>query len=683
MLLLALALGFYLVRTEPKPNAPKVSEGLRLMPEIAVEAIDGVDWTVGRERLQIVATRDGPDAQVQRRIKLTTPSGRADESHVDRLFFGLTNAKALRWVNEAEVPRSEARLEGEITVAGSRIPIALLGPAPYPEGASYLRIQGKLAVIGRDLTQDLLSPPDFYRDSQLNPYAAAAAVRIERVKDGAEPEQVALRTRNVFVFSSGPKKDRRVARAPVERLLTVLADLRFERFLPYDLSEKAPGFQKSIRIEFQKSEHLTLRIEKPCAAPEGTSQVLVLEGSSDPVRACVPTRLIEEMFALNFAEETSIALMRADEVTELGFRHVLSGAAEERFDIGRKERGFRLQSPESRDLEPDEAVNLERYLGRVLSTTGTLMQTTEAEARNGGWQSNGALTFRSDGSEEALDFYRDADHVFVFRRADQTWLRLEQTNGKLVLPNAKVYRGSKQSFWPPAYWAKQAEGESAIQIRCPQPLRLERSADADGHLEVFGLGAASARADATRASELIGLLDKLEVQGWLTADATSEAKKNQCNIDAGSAHIVFGATVGDSVVADVQSDAMQPPSKSHVLVPKRLVELLQGNFVERKPWAGAKLVGVDFQGKLLSTDLELAEWGALQAEEALLVRPKSGGAKLTFSAKLEAQDGKSVTLKATVSHASADEDLLELSDRKTVYRFRPESAPWRDLKLQQ
>ncbi len=333
---LALGLGLYAAVLEPRRVSSDVAVARkgRVFDAISPHEVKKLDVVVGGLAMSLERTQQGWRGQEP-----------IDAARVDAVVSLLDRAVALRTVDVATV----GTIRGTYRFAfPSRTSLLTVGAATeVPPGGAYVRVDERAMVVSRDVAQVLLQSP---------------LELLETVVWKHEPSELRSITigERRFDYRGGvlfSPEGARVSRKKVDDLFSLVLTLRVQRWLPPGTILDAP-----VVVALGAPSIPTFALGGAC--PEGgPGRAAYFSGGR---YGCVPDALATAVRAVAEAgADDALFSVRRDEVERVTLRargHV--------FEVARKERGFHLIQPKSRELSTDEVDALERWLDKVLATSG-------------------------------------------------------------------------------------------------------------------------------------------------------------------------------------------------------------------------------------------------------------------------------------------------------------------------
>lgn len=252
------------------------------------------------------------------------------------------------------------RAHGSVAVGPWRYEFELGAPAPIPEGAAYMRIDGKsVFVTDRLLAEDLLRGADAYRDTILVPYGISETATVT-VHDPEHPGD------DVVLSRSGPtfRMDGvRASRSALEGLFAGLAAARADSFVDGSgpASVASGGLEISLVPVEASRPRVHLRFGGPC--PGNDKDVVVAVEEPSRRVACVPSAAVEALRKPRSGYvDDRLLYARADEVAELRFESQARGVL---LDLARRGRGWHERAPEDRELAGPDADGASALVDRL------------------------------------------------------------------------------------------------------------------------------------------------------------------------------------------------------------------------------------------------------------------------------------------------------------------------------
>ncbi|MFO0677830.1 MAG: hypothetical protein U0169_14935 [Polyangiaceae bacterium] len=259
----------------------------------------------------------------------------AERPAVDRLLSELDGANVLRRVTDgAPIPDADP-VATLALVAGTRTTtIDVLGDAPTPAGAVYVRVdRGAVVVVPAATARVLLAPGDAYRDRNLVPEGALPPVSL--VLHGGDLTETWSRVGPEAYVSDRSRL--RVLRSESDDLVAALGALRAESFLDAAAGERSTAARVHTVSWTSGGPPVAVAFGPPCVDPKSAA---TFRWSPSALAACVATGTIDRIAPRNDrAGDRRAFTLRDDQVEELEFtrasdrevvRFVRSGAGFER-----------------------------------------------------------------------------------------------------------------------------------------------------------------------------------------------------------------------------------------------------------------------------------------------------------------------------------------------------------------
>jgi hypothetical protein len=385
-----------------------------VLPGFDSRAASRIELARADERLVLERAGDAGDSAW---TMLAPWRDRADPAAVDALLQELGVAIRLRDVPSTAGAGFDApRVRGEVRSGPVTYRFALGSPAPVPEGASYMRVEGEgTFVVGSALTDQLLRGAQTYRDRALVPVGASATQRVE-VRTGGAGGFTLVRVGATFRVDGGL----RASRDGLARVFAALAGWRADGFVAdADADRALAGASDVLTVALEPKDAAGPRVELRAGGtcPASAEDAVVVRIRPDHRAACVPSNAIEPLREKGDAlVDTRALVAHPDEVEELRLEAMGRGGHVQ--DVARRGPGWHERSPVDRDLAGADAdpVNaaVERLAG-LRATDGVAPAVV-----------NGTMAVRTrarvvavDGTTETVEWGApDAQGVAVLRRAD-------------------------------------------------------------------------------------------------------------------------------------------------------------------------------------------------------------------------------------------------------------------------
>jgi hypothetical protein len=349
IVLAAVAVGYaYLFDRASVSDADRAARRREVFPAFAVGEVQHVELDVGGERVVLERASDAGEEAWAMRSPRQEP---ADPAAVDALLGELDVAVRLRDVPAAEGAGLESpRMRGAVRVGALEYRFAVGAPAPVPDGASFMRLDGEgTFVVGKALTTALLRGADAYRDRVLVGYGARDTQRIE-VRAERQPGGGFVLTRFDATFRLGDGI--RASRDAVERIFGALAGARADSFLAdadADRSVAAAADALTLVVEPKDSGRPRVELQVGGACPGNEDDVVVVSTGSVRRSACVSKAAIEPLRdPRGTLVDKALFHARKDEIAELRLEPV--GRPGAVLDLARKGTGWHERAPEDREL---------------------------------------------------------------------------------------------------------------------------------------------------------------------------------------------------------------------------------------------------------------------------------------------------------------------------------------------
>jgi hypothetical protein len=355
IVLAALAVAYaYLLDRTPVSDAERAERRRMVFPRFVVGDVARLE--VERAGVRLVAER-APDAGAAAWVLRSPHAEPADPAAVEALLQEMSLAVRLREVSPAQAAGLDApRAQGEVDVGALAYRFALGAPAPVPEGASYMRVDGEgTFVVGKSLAAELLQGADAYRERVLFPYGARDVGRLEvHAGSGSSAEGFVLqRSGASFRLEDGTRAARRI----VEPMFGALAEARAHSFLPdgdADRSVTAAALPLTVVAEPREAGRPRVELRVGGACPDDGADVVVVSLSPGRRSACASKVAFEPLRAgRGDLADPAPFYARVDEVAEL--RLESAGPSGPVLDLARRGAGWHQRAPRDRDLAGPDA----------------------------------------------------------------------------------------------------------------------------------------------------------------------------------------------------------------------------------------------------------------------------------------------------------------------------------------
>jgi hypothetical protein len=342
------ALGYAYFFDRGGGSAPDRARGAgRVFPELDVGGVLSLTLDRGGERLALERETDAGSTG----WKMTSPHAEpADPATVDALLEDMSLTARLRSVSidDAAAGLASPRARGRVRLGAIEYAFALGSPAPVPDGASYMRVEGGgTFVVDRLLAEDLLRGADAYRDRTLVPYGASGTARVEVRDPGAGGGFVLTRAGVTFRLDASV----RASRSAVERLFAGLSGAHADSFIAgADAGTPAGSGGLAVRLEPTSPSVPPVDLGFGAACPGNPQDVLVTVSGVIAGVACVPETVAAALRAPRASlVDEGLFHARADEIAELRFESLVPDAPS--LDLGRKGTGWHERAPRDRALD--------------------------------------------------------------------------------------------------------------------------------------------------------------------------------------------------------------------------------------------------------------------------------------------------------------------------------------------
>ncbi len=341
-----------------------------VFPAFRRENVTRIELVHGTE--DIVLERDVGDGSDSTWLMKSPLVAKADPSTVDNLVGVLDFASIVRTLKPGDGAGFETpRARGTISMGVVTYHFDLGGPAPTPEGAAYLRLDGQsVFVVPRDFATELMKPADTYRERTIVPYLSIALSRLEVTGATGTARMDRVDDLAFRLADNGP----RVSRDGIDKIWRALAEMRAESFLSVPDAEKAMGTPRFTIVMTPKDKSLPngeLLVGGEC--PGQIADLVVIRRSPTPVAACAPKGVLEGLGTTrDELVDKHVFFARKDEVEELRLEASPSGAV---LEIARKGSGWHQRAPIDRDLVGDEVEMANTLVASLTRAEGTDLKT--------------------------------------------------------------------------------------------------------------------------------------------------------------------------------------------------------------------------------------------------------------------------------------------------------------------
>ncbi|MEO6418344.1 MAG: DUF4340 domain-containing protein, partial [Polyangiaceae bacterium] len=337
-----------------------------VFPAFRRENVSRIELVHGTE--DIILERDLGDGSDSTWLMKSPLVAKADPSTVDNLVGVLDFASIVRTLKPGDGAGFEApRAKGTISMGAVTYRFDLGGPAPTPEGAAYLRLDGQsVFVVPRDFATELMKPADTYRERTIVPYLSIMLSRLEVTGPTQTVRMDRVDDLSFRLADNGP----RVSRDGIDKIWRALAEMRADSFLSLADAEKAMGTPRFTLVMTPKDTSLPkgeLLVGGEC--PGQIADLVVIRRSPNPVAACAPKGVLEGLGTTrDELVDKHIFFARKDEIEELRLEASPIGAV---LEIARKGSGWHQRAPVDRDLVGDEVEMANALVASLAHAEGT------------------------------------------------------------------------------------------------------------------------------------------------------------------------------------------------------------------------------------------------------------------------------------------------------------------------
>ncbi len=430
-----------------------------------------------------------------REWRMTQPRAEvADAAEADKLLGALEFATFVRKV-DAAAAAGPPRVRGSITMGKLVVEFQLGQPAPSPEGASYFSVAGEgTFVVPKELAAQLLKTADDYRSKSFVPYLSIDLARLEVASDA---QRYAIERIDEVAFKFADT-GLRVSRDRLDRVWLALGEMHADAFLP-DADDQHPQFVVRMLPKDGGRPVGELAVVGEC--PGIPNDLVVVRRSPSRLVACVP-KVVAEGLSTKRDEliDTRLFAAHEDEVESLSLAALPSGL---KIDLARKGSGWRLQSPEDRDLSSDEAETTLALASAIARGAGDGVAKGLACPAS----SRVTLTRAESHAEERVEVGTCADgRVVAVRAADGAGLVLAPELARKLTPRLSSLRG--RAAMPSSVAARDV---SKVSLRCGCAQDLSRTGAG------FQLGAPAGYAvDQAGAVDVVDALIRARADAWVS-----------------------------------------------------------------------------------------------------------------------------------------------------------------------
>jgi hypothetical protein len=351
------------------------------------------------------------------------------------------------------------------------------GPAPSPEGAAYVEVQGgardrDVYVIKRDIVDELLVEPAELRTRRL---AMLLSPSVEEYRVSYASTAFTLkrggwggRTAGAFLLEHKEQKTRAAYRE-VDAFLTAVGRVEVTDFAP--VPEKDPEDAVTVTIKPRKGgSEIKLVVGGAC---EGG--ILAVRRAPDPVAGCIPKGVGEQ---LRVQPETLVdrRVLGTAETDLIELK--LDGGGKDVVEVARQGGGWHMRRPTDGVADDDAMKNL---LAAMIAAEGTIVRDADLDAlglraprgrvRIIALPERGSAT-ATDVREENLEIGAAMeDGTYVLRKDDGLVLKVDSEVAESFLPHPSLLRGNSVIEEDTKYIA-------AIETDCEgKRQRVERGSD--------------------------------------------------------------------------------------------------------------------------------------------------------------------------------------------------------------
>lgn len=533
---------------------------------------------------------------------------RADSHAVDGLLGALEFATRVREA-PADAPGLAApRVRAKVVMGRLTYELALGGPAPTPQGAAYLRVEGEGAfVVTAELAKALLDGAATFRSRTVMPYLSLDLATLE-IRDGAGKGFVIERTDDVAFRL--PDLGVRASRDALDGVWQALVELRASAFLTDAEADAAARPELTIRMTPRDAARGAAEIALGGACPGHPEDVVFVRRSPSRANACVPGGLLARL-RVSPADlaDRRLFVTRLDEVESIRIAALPPGLAVE---LARKGGGWQLRAPESRELAADEADMATSLVGNIVHGEGAAFA-PPAPGAPFSPKARVTVTRAEPRAEETVEL----DGVVVRRAQDGAAGSVQPELARRLAPSLVALRG--RSVWsPPVAGADY----TALALECDGVAQRLTRGKSWSYAAPAGLPA-----DDAAAIDVADAIARLGAEAWIAEkdDGTFGLADARCSgaltvaTDAGAraVRVVLGRATEGGVYA--RADGQEPV----FVAPLALRDALTRVLVSRDALSleGAGALELRRGGRVVVLSLDAGAAPSLRAEAVVHLGP--------------------------------------------------------------
>ena len=511
LVVLAVALGVWIwIDRGSITDSERAARPNNVLPAFRRDELSRVEIDRGNQKLVLSRAIDR-DADAAWEIE-SPERGPADPNAVDQLLGALEFATYVRKVDPKAAPAFDApRASGSIVMGKITFRFALGGPAPSPEGSSYLKLGDKdVFVVSKELTDQLLRGADAYKSRTIVPYLSLDLASIE-VKSSAGDVTIRRTGDLTFALASGL----RASREKLDKLWSALAEMRAETFS--DLDVKDPAVTITMTPKDGRPRGVIL---VGGACPGHADDLVVVRTEPSRLAACAPRGIVDGLTQTEAAlADTRVFFAHEDEVEELS---LTSADGAQKIELARKGSGWHARAPFDRDLAGDEVDAANALTSAVIRAQGTSVApigsepfTLRAHVRVHGGEMK---------DDELVDLGEGPGHAWVVHRlADHAALAVAPEVARRLQPSKSALKG--RDVVQPALDPKDV---TSLSLRCGTPQDLARD---PASLKWTLSSPRGYVADQAGALDLVDQIAHLRADAWIadTDDGTFGFASSSCS----------------------------------------------------------------------------------------------------------------------------------------------------------
>jgi hypothetical protein len=463
----------------------------------------------------------------------------ADVGAVQSLLASLELAPRVRAVPGSTAPGLDApRVRGVLSMGAVTFRFALGDPAPTPEGAAYLRLEGEgTFVVKKELVDALLVSVDRFRPKNIVPYLSIdlAALAIA----GTATKGLGIERIDSTDFRL-PSLGLRASRTKLDAVWSALGETRAEAFLADGAIAGAATLRVTLTPEDRGKPKGEIVVGGPC--PDHPDDVVVVRSLPSPaVAACAPKGILAGLSASDQdLVDARLFSTHEDEVAEMKLQLSPSGAV---LELARDPNGWHQRQPVDRELDADEVDAANTLVQQIAHSEGTNVR-RRAEKDVLVPRVRAALVRIEQRGVELVEILQpDASGaILAHRLEDDALLTVSKDVARLLEPREASVRG--RTVWRPPIDDRPVTDLATTCAAVPQELLRDDSG--------WSMKAPAGYApDAASALDLAQALARTRTEMWIADDDDGSfglSGKGACHvsmsIDDGGVARTVGLTLG-------------------------------------------------------------------------------------------------------------------------------------------